>query len=62
MIWKKNDLAAKLPIDPSDTYILTDFDRTLTLGLKYSLKKTNVRIVQNVRSFSVKRPHVHIQT
>lgn len=32
MIWEKNDLAAKLPIDPSDTYILTDFDRTLTLG------------------------------
>ena len=32
MIWEKRELAAKLPVDPADTYILTDFDRTLTLG------------------------------
>ena len=32
MIWNQNNFAIKLPIDPTDTYILTDFDRTLTLG------------------------------
>lgn len=32
MIWNQNNFAIKLPVDPDDTYILTDFDRTLTLG------------------------------
>lgn len=32
MIWEKRELAIKLPVDPKDAYILTDFDRTLTQG------------------------------